>query len=69
MSSVYTCDKALFSNLSVRKMVSTLMQSCREQDEVMRALVGECLGAMGAVDPGRLHIVNRFQGKHKISMQ
>ena len=34
------------------------MTGCRENDPAVRNLYGECLGELGAVDPGRLSLMN-----------
>ncbi|XP_013417435.1 serine/threonine-protein kinase ATR-like isoform X2 [Lingula anatina] len=38
----------------ISQLVAVLLDSCRESDSSARNVVGECLGELGAVDPGRL---------------
>ncbi|XP_035661643.1 serine/threonine-protein kinase ATR-like [Branchiostoma floridae] len=40
----------------ISHLVSVLLSSCRESDKTARSLVGECLGELGAIDPGRLDL-------------
>ncbi|CAH1797711.1 unnamed protein product [Owenia fusiformis] len=40
----------------ISQLVSALLSGCRESDPTARNLVGECLGELGAVDPGRLDL-------------
>ena len=34
-------------------LISKLISGCRESDPEAKVLFGECLGELGAVDPGR----------------
>ncbi|KAK2144551.1 hypothetical protein LSH36_748g02080 [Paralvinella palmiformis] len=38
----------------VSQIITKLLQGCRESDQTMRVLYAECLGELGAIDPGRL---------------
>ena len=37
--------------------VLQLVSGCRDPDSTAQSLFGECLGEMGAIDPGRLEII------------
>lgn len=43
-----------FLNFEVVVVNLQLLNSCRETDPATRILFGECLGEIGAIDPGRL---------------
>eukprot|EP00794_Sanderia_malayensis_P008013 gene8012-8872_t len=42
----------------ITKLVSMLVNSCKESDEDIRHSIGICMGLLGAIDPGRLEISN-----------
>eukprot|EP00058_Branchiostoma_floridae_P009059 XP_002594547.1 hypothetical protein BRAFLDRAFT_104468 [Branchiostoma floridae] len=44
------------SKLKQQLHANQLLSSCRESDKTARSLVGECLGELGAIDPGRLDL-------------
>jgi serine/threonine-protein kinase ATR len=41
----------------VAQLVKSLLVGCREQNRAVKLLYSECLGELGAIDPGRLDIV------------
>ncbi|KAL3865678.1 hypothetical protein ACJMK2_043042 [Sinanodonta woodiana] len=41
----------------VSQLISVLLKGCREQDPRVQSLYSECLGELGAVDPGRLELL------------
>ncbi|XP_022100883.1 serine/threonine-protein kinase ATR-like [Acanthaster planci] len=42
---------------TITELVSVLLSGCRDSDGKAQSLFGECLGELGAVDPGRLEII------------
>lgn len=47
----------------ISQLVSTLMNGCRDPDGDVRTMIGECIGELGAIDPGRLEINSSDQRK------
>ncbi|CAL1526088.1 unnamed protein product, partial [Lymnaea stagnalis] len=43
----------------VSELVSALLLGCRETDSHTQCLYGQCLGELGAIDPGRLELTTR----------
>ncbi|KAH9492123.1 hypothetical protein Btru_027012 [Bulinus truncatus] len=43
----------------VSDLVSALLLGCREADPNTQFLYGQCLGELGAIDPGRLELINK----------
>ncbi|XP_033634079.1 serine/threonine-protein kinase ATR-like [Asterias rubens] len=44
-------------DLTVTELISVLLSGCRDSDIKAQSLFGECLGELGAVDPGKLEII------------
>lgn len=42
----------------VSQLISVLLSVCRVPDQKIRCLAGECLGEVGAIDPGRLELMS-----------
>ncbi|KAK7116236.1 hypothetical protein V1264_001954 [Littorina saxatilis] len=42
----------------VSELVSLLLRGCQESDSKMQCLYGQCLGELGALDPGRLQLMS-----------
>ncbi|XP_038072304.1 serine/threonine-protein kinase ATR-like [Patiria miniata] len=42
---------------TITELVSVLLSGCRDSDTKAQSLFGECLGELGAIDPGRLEII------------
>ena len=42
----------------VSQLISVLLSVCRVPDSKIRCLAGECLGEVGAIDPGRLELMS-----------
>ena len=56
---------------TVSDLLQALLNGAREEDPVARRLYGECLGQVGAIDPGRVGSLgpqakNSFAGSHTI---
>ncbi|XP_033108232.1 serine/threonine-protein kinase ATR-like isoform X2 [Anneissia japonica] len=48
----------------VSELVSVMLSGCRDSDKTTRSLYGECLGELGAIDPGRLDLnIDRKKGR------
>lgn len=49
----------------ISQLVTVLLIGCQDANSQARLLCGECLGELGAIDPGRLDFsTSETQGKH-----
>ncbi|KAJ8029668.1 Serine/threonine-protein kinase ATR [Holothuria leucospilota] len=49
----------------ITELISVLLSGCWDSNPEAQSLFGECLGALGAVDPGRLDLATSSKKQHK----
>ncbi|KAK3087904.1 hypothetical protein FSP39_012312 [Pinctada imbricata] len=53
----------------VTELVSVLLKGCRETDSRAQCLYAECIGEVGAIDPGRLELMTNNPKEHLAKFQ